>query len=191
MKMNASLMVFLLAIISSVNLSGQGVLHYELLPDSTVTPHDGATPTGPSESLTGSFSWSPVIPSSIADSMQFDITSLIFSSPSYLLALNNSSQPDNITKTGPAGDTALNAYVVWQGAPQNPYFIGGFGQGTYVGSAAAPSQLMLTEGLGPSAGGSFVAYVYIDAQLVPEPSTCSLIALVSAGLLILKARRKR
>ena len=189
--MKTSLLVFLLAIVSSMNLSAQGVLHYQLLPDSTVTPHDGATPTGPSESLTGSFSWTPVIPSGIVDSMQFDITSLTFNSQSYVLTLNNSSQPDNTTKIGPSGDTALNAYVVWQGAPQNPYFIGGFGQGTYVGSAATPSQLILTEGMGPSAGGNWVAYLSIDAQLVPEPSTCSLIALVSARLLMLKARRKR
>src|SRR5438876_6294392 len=109
--MKTSLLVFLLAVVSSMNLSGQGVLHYELLPDNTVTPHDGATPTGPSESLTGSFSWTPVIPRGIVDSMQFDITSLTFNSQSYVLTLNNSSQPDNTTKIGPSGDTALNAYV--------------------------------------------------------------------------------
>src|SRR5262249_19591003 len=132
-KMKSSLLVFILAIVSPMDLPAQGVLQCQLLPDGTVTPHDGAIPTGPSASLTVSFLWSHGIPSSIVERMQFEITSLIFNSPSYLLTLNNSSQPDNVTKTGPNGDTALNADVTWQGGSQNPYFIGGFGQGTYVG----------------------------------------------------------
>jgi hypothetical protein len=188
--MKTRFLALLFAVFSSIRLLAQGTLNYVLLPDSTITPHNGATATGPSQSLTGFFSWVPHVPSYVVDSDTFDITALIFKSSAYSLTLTDGSQPDNVTQTGPDGDTSLNAYVNWPGGAQNPYFIGGFGQGTYLGPAAAPSQLILTEGLGSNTGGNWIGYLYIDAQLVPEPSAWSLSALASGGMLSLKLRRK-
>lgn len=170
-NMKTSFFALVLALVLGIHNAVAGTLYYELLPDSTITPIlNGGTGTGPSQPLTGSFAWTPVIPSGIVDSKEFSITALKFRSPSYFLTLDNSPQPDNITKNGPDGQTALNAYVNWQNAAQNPYFIGGFNQGTYLGPASAPTRLMLTEGIGPSTGGAWQAYLYIDARLVPRPS---------------------
>ncbi|MGZ4972424.1 MAG: LamG-like jellyroll fold domain-containing protein [Limisphaerales bacterium] len=144
-----------------------------LLPDSTITPHNGAAATGPSEPLSGSFSWRQHIPSDIVDSFAFDITSLHFKSSSYSLKLNNSPQPDNITKIGPDGGTQLNANVNWSRVPQGAYFLGGFEDGTYVGLADAPSELRLTDGLGSSSGGNWLAYLTIHALASPLGSLLS------------------
>jgi hypothetical protein len=158
----------------------QGVFDYVLLPDSTITPHNGPIPTGPSEALTGFFSWASVIPSQIQDAFEFNVTSLSFQSASYSLLWDNSSpQFGSSTPNGPYGQTALDANVLWA---QNPYAIGGFDQGTFLGTPAAPSRLIMTEGLAPRAGGYWVAYLYIDAQLVSPPVTIQTVSR-SGGLI--------
>ncbi|MDB6058102.1 MAG: hypothetical protein JWO95_1946 [Verrucomicrobiales bacterium] len=162
--------------------SAPSTIDYVLLPDSTITPHNGGVATGPPEPLSGSFSWRQHIPSGIVDSAEFDITSLNLRSPFYSLTLNNSPQPDNITKIGPDGRTELNANVNWSRVPQRDYFLGAFEDGTYVGSAASPSELRLTDGLGSSDGGSWLAYVTIHAVASPLSSLLSHFKMNGNGL---------
>src|SRR4249920_2947503 len=64
------------------------LLTYELLPWSTIRPVARATPTGPTEALSGWFQWDPP---HVTDS-GFDAVALFFSSASFTITLN---QTDN------------------------------------------------------------------------------------------------
>jgi hypothetical protein len=167
----------------------QGIINYVLLPDSTFTPHDGSTPTGPSQPLTGSFSWLQYIPSDILDCNLFSVTALNFQAPGYSLTLADVS-PDSVTPSDPNGQTDMDADVNWAGGPPNLYFIGGFAQGSYTGSATAPTGLIMTEGFGLASGGVWQDYLYIDAVAVPEPTTLSFAGLGGLAALIAACRRK-
>lgn len=168
----------------------QETLSYVLLPDSTFTPHDGAVATGPSQPLTGSFSWLQSTLSSISDSYTFYVTALNFQTPGYSLTLTDGS-PDSTTPSDPNGQTDMDAYVNWAGDhPTGPYLIGGFAEGTYTGPATAPTGLKMTEGFGIASGGSWQGYLYIDAVPVPEPTTLALAGLGGLAALIAARRRK-
>jgi hypothetical protein len=54
--------------------------------------------------------------------------------------------------------------------------VSGFDSGSYAGPATAPTEIVLNfEGLAPAQGGNFVAYLSIDAVLVPEPASTALL----------------
>ena len=160
-------------------------LNYQLLPDSIITPISG----GDSQQLTGSFTWVPHIPSYVVDSDTFDIVSLVFNSLSYQLTLEGE-QPDNITQIGPEGQTALNANVNWLGSSQNPWALLAYENGSYMGSANAPTQIISYDALYPYGGGYSVAFVYIDAQLatVPESGTFEWASFGAVGILLTHRR---
>ena len=137
-----TLIVFLaLAVLTPLAARAQGTLTYDLLPDSTITPHDGAGATGPSQPLTGSFSWSLNPTSDILDCYTFSVISLNFLSPGYSLTLAAGLQPDSLTPSDANGQTDMDAYVNWAEGPAGSYFIGGFAQGAYTGPATAPTGL--------------------------------------------------
>jgi hypothetical protein len=67
--------LFLALILSSLATVGMGQgLVYQLAADSSITPAVSGIPSGPSEALSGSFTWVPHFPSYITDSDTFDIT---------------------------------------------------------------------------------------------------------------------
>src|SRR5947209_1544659 len=62
------------------------VLHYNLLPGSTITPYSGGDPTGPPEPLSGHLDWvsSPLSPTILS----FDAVELSFQSESFTFVLD-------------------------------------------------------------------------------------------------------
>jgi hypothetical protein len=169
--------IILWIVASLQDVRAQQTLTYDLLPDSTITPVNG----GPSQPLTGSFSWLQYTPSFVSDCYTFFVTDLNFQAPGFSLTLTSGS-PDSTTPSDPNGQTDMNAYVNWAGGPPGTYLIGGFNQGTCTGPATAPTGLKMTEGFGPASGGAWQDYLYIDAVLVPEPSV-SLLGVVGFGAL--------
>jgi hypothetical protein len=187
-KMLIACCIFISAIASPYAVRAQETLNYVLMPDSTFTPTIGGDPTGPSQPLTGSFSWVQYIPSDILDCNLFTVTALNFQTAGYTLTLADES-PDSVTPADPNGQTDMDADVNWGGGPAGLYFIGGFAEGTYTGQATAPTELKMTEGLGIATGGLWQAYLYIDAVAVPEPTTLALSGV--GGLAALMAARNR
>lgn len=173
--------IIFLAVASLQDVRAQAILTYDLLPDSTITPVSDGVPTGPSQSLTGSFSWQQYTPSFVVDCNTFFVTDLDFHASGFSLTLTSGS-PDSTTPSDPNGQTDMDAYVNWAGGPPGPYLIGGFAEGTYTGPATAPTGLKMTEGFGLASGGLWQDYLYIDATLVPEPSV-SLLGIVGLGAL--------
>jgi hypothetical protein len=189
-KMLIACCILLCAVTSQHSVRAQEILSYVLLPDSTFTPHNGAVATGPSQPLTGSFSWVQYIPSDVLDCNLFTVTALNFQTTGYSLTLADES-PDSVTPSDPNGQTDMDADVNWAGGTAGPYFIGGFAEGTYTGPATAPTGLKMTEGFGgPSNDGLWQAYLYIDAVPVPEPTTLALAGLGGLAALIAARRRK-
>jgi hypothetical protein len=145
-------------------------LTYQLMSDSTITPASEGIPTGPSQPLTGYFTWVFYSSTGIVGSEDFNITALSFDSPSYALTLASGAQPDNTTEIGADGQTTLNANVNLAGSPTNPWYLGAYGSGSYTGSATAPTQLTFSsEGLYSPVNGDNDAILFIDAQLVDSP----------------------
>jgi hypothetical protein len=70
--------IFFWAVVSPHAVRAQQTLSYVLLPDSTFTPINDGVPTGPSQPLTGSFSWLQITPSFVLDCYTFDVTALNF-----------------------------------------------------------------------------------------------------------------
>jgi hypothetical protein len=143
-------------------LSNSQVITYTLLPGSTITPMIGPTPTGPTESLTGTFQL-------IADSGEFDDVSLDFSSTSFQITLQ---QPNELgTGIGPSwvsfgADVDMTGLSITTGQMDCPFV-----SGTYTGPITAPDYLTFPDiRISPETGGNFVAQLTFSAQQVPEPS---------------------
>jgi len=88
---------------------------YVLEPGSTITPSYYGTPVGPTEPLSGTFSWTFVSFDSTFSTYNFNTTALNFYSPSYTLTLNSS--PDNGGTSGTSSAAAFSATVNATGAP--------------------------------------------------------------------------
>jgi hypothetical protein len=154
-----------------------------LEPGSTITPSYFDTPIGPSEPLTGTFSWTFVAYDAYWSTVNFNTTALNFHSASYNLTL---ASPDsdgtstagpwavfeaNVNATGAQLSSALK-FVPW---PAN--------DGTFEGDPFMPSRLIfLHERLDPAPG----ALISFTAVLVPEPSAAALIVL---GLISIVGRK--
>jgi hypothetical protein len=148
--------------------NSQSILTYTLLPGGTITPMFGTTPTGPTESLTGTFQL-------IADSGGgFDDVSLDFTSASFHLTL----QQPNILGMGinPSwvafgADVDITGLSITTGQMDCP-----FDPGTYTGPMTAPDYLTFPDiRISPETGGYFAAQLTFSAQQVPEPSSALLL----------------
>jgi len=182
--------LFFLSLIPITGVMGQPTVTYELLPDSTITPHNGSSATGPAQSLTGYFSCEPgVLGGPKDDDYGFILTSLDFTSSSYSLTLGGTVPRSSAFITYPSAQTTLIGYVNSAGSTM---LIATFADGSFQGPESAPTQLTYNNiiGMGPSAGGLWVAYLNIDAEVVPEPATWPLFSVGAGGLMLLGARRK-
>jgi hypothetical protein len=150
------------------SLGNSQVLTYALLPGSTITPTVGSVPTGPAETLTGTFQLVSV------SQEELDDVSLDFSSASFHLTLY---QPNEYAiGIGPSwvtfgADVDITGLSLTAGQMDSP-FVGG----TYTGPITAPSSLTFPDiRISPLNGGTFAAQLTISAQLVPEPSPALLL----------------
>jgi hypothetical protein len=148
---------------------------YQLEPGSTITPSYYGNPTGPSQPLTGTFSWTFVSFDAYWTTYNFSTTALNFHSTSMSLTLN--SRPYNggtsssetaagfeatVNATG-GGMTSPLSFVPW---PAN--------DGSYEGDPSRPTRLIfLHERLDPAPG----ALISFTAVLVPEPSAAAFMVL--------------
>ena len=158
-------------------------LTYQLLPGATITPYLGATPTGPTEPLSGSFNWTgPVNSGSYA---VWNATALSFSSPSFLLTLNETAVNDVATSVfaNPV-KTYFSEVVNIEGMPIDVARISVWDEGTYVGTPSLPTLLIYPElRISPPNGGYWYARITFTAQLVPEPSTWVMAAFAGVALI--------
>jgi hypothetical protein len=165
----------------------QADLFYELQPGSTITPYNGGNPSGPSESLTGTFAWQlyTVGPGFAG----FDATSLTFQSASWLLTLDTT--PANDLGTSLFSDTHTSYFgeiVNRVGIPAPLLEISG-SIGNYEGPLDSPTRLIYSElYLSPRSGGPALAAISFQAVQVPEPN---LLALLLIGLALFAGRRLR
>ena len=159
-------MALALLIVCATLGKSQGIV-YTLLPGSTITPVSGSTPTGPAESLTGTFEWFPLF-------MSFTNVSLDFTSDSYHLTLAtnglNSGGGINSSDVYFAADVNISGLSLTNGV------LDGFVAGSYIGPMTSPTFLTFPDlRISPEGGGIFVAQLTILAQQVPEPSSASLL----------------
>jgi hypothetical protein len=156
-------------------------LTYKLLPGATITPYFGAEPTGPTEALTGSFEWTGPYN---GNPVGWDATALSFSSPSFLLTLNETPVNDVLTSVFAApAKTYFSEVLNIVGMPID---VGGISawEGTYVGTPSLPTLLIYPElRIAPPNGGPWYARVTFSAQLVPEPSTWVMAVLAGVALI--------
>jgi hypothetical protein len=186
LKQLAPILMVLLTIVP--NLAIAKTLTYELQPGSMITPYDGAMPTGPSESLTGTFSWNEE--SSDGNIFVFNATALNFESPSFHLTLDTTLANDLATSIFVSPPKTYFGEVVDATGLYTPLEISST-EGTYEGSAASPSSISYSDlGLFPHAGGFFLAHLSFTAIQVPEPSTLILLAIGAISLLGWAWRRR-
>jgi hypothetical protein len=149
--------------------------HYVLEPGSTITPSYYASPVGPTEPLTGTFSWTLVSYDSYWSTYNFNTSELHFQSASYSLTLIPGPYNSGTSATSPAA--GFTATVTASGGPLTSplsFVPWPANDGTYEGDPAMPSRLIfLHERLDPAVG----ALISFTAVLVPEPSTSAFIAL--------------
>lgn len=183
-----SVLTIRMAIIAAIGLASsvQAGLIYQLEPGSTITPLAIGQPTGPSEPLTGTFTWQPYDP--LPDS--FAETALTLQSPSFLLALDHTSTDHLLTSIFPATQTSFFGVLVdGYGIPASPLQIAG-DPGSYEGPADAPTRLSYSNlYLSPYGGGFHVAVISFDAVLIPKPATWTIVVLGVATLLGTHRRR--
>jgi hypothetical protein len=162
---------------------------YVLEPGSTITPSYYGTPVGPTEPLSGTFSWTFVSFDSYWSTYNFNTTALNFHSPSYTLTLNSS--PDNGGTSGTSLAASFSATVNATGAPLSSspltFVPWPANDGSYEGDPSAPSRLIFVhERLDPPTG----ALISFTAVLIPEPSAAALmtVCLISFSLIHRKRR---
>lgn len=148
---------------------------YMLEPGSTITPSFYGSPAGPTEPLSGTFSWTFTGYDAYWSTVNFATTALNFHSPSFTLSL---ASPDSCG-TSTAGPWAVfEANVNATGAPLTSplHFVPWpANDGAFEGDPFMPSRLIfLHERLDPAVG----ALVSFTAVLVPEPSVAGVLCLV-------------
>jgi hypothetical protein len=161
-----------------------------LLPGSTITPFLGANQIGPTEPLSGSFTWRRE--SLAGDHAVFDATFLHFQSASFLLTLNMTP----INNFGSGVWTEMNATTFAEvvdvvGLSTSPLLMSSLSgppmaAGIYDGPVTSPTRLVYPDlVLGPVDGGLSQARVSFTAVLVPEPE---MPALLLAGIVLFVGR---
>ena len=168
------------------------VLTYTLLSSSTITPYNGSTQIGPAEHLSGSFQWSSP-PAVDGNYFVFNAASLNFSSPSFTLTLN--STPTNNVATSMLSNSEATFFleiVDLDGLSIPIGEISSLNPGKYVGPSTAPTRVSYVNyTITPPDGGLSVAHISFTADLVPEPSSLTLVALGAIGLLFARRRFAR
>ena len=175
--------VFMAAVPGFASASRAQTYQYMLEPGSTITPSFYANPVGPTEPLTGTFSWTFVLYDAYWSTVNFSTTALSFQSPSFTLTLASGASGGTST-AGPWA--AFEANVNATGAPLTSplHFVPWpANDGTFEGDPFMPSRLVfLHERLDPAVG----ALVSFTAVLVPEPAAT---ALTTLGLVALVRRK--
>jgi len=143
---------------------------------STITPSYYGSPTGPTEPLTGTFSWTYVAYDAYWTTVNFNTTALNFHSPSYTLTLA-SPDSDGTSTSGPWAAFEANVNAGRRGRCLRRYIFVPWpaNDGTFEGDPFMPSRLIfLHERLDPGPRGPDQAFT---RRLVPEPSAAALILL--------------
>ena len=184
MKMpNPTRSVGMLTVAAAVCLASQvrADMLYLLEPGSTITAYYHGNPIGPTEPLTGMFSWH--IYTGTTNMYGVDATSLTFQSVSFHLTLNTT--VNNIASTifGGTQTSYWNEIVDCPGLSVEPLEFGNSGLGSYEGPPESPTRLVYSQlYLAPIGGGPSLARIAFTAVQVPEPAE---LALTAAGLVTL------
>ena len=170
--------------------AGAEILIYQLLPGSTITPMSGATATGPTEPLSGTFAWNPVLLSQFNE-VAFQNMSFDLGSASYSLSLYTGTQ----VSSAAALNSDIFAFSINVNATGLSISSGTIieypNDGTYAGSPYAPAQINLPDlRMSPIGGGYYAAGLSLYAALVPEPSPCLLLSAAVLPLLVPAVRRR-
>ena len=171
------------------NLKAQ-TYNYEIT-SGDISAAEGSMITGPSETLTGTFSLTADPANSNASITAYEVTALNFTSSTFSFVVAPS--PFALTDAFANSTISFQAYTEASGAVSGAYSLisetdGVFG--TYADEGPAPTDIYLADiGVAPTSGGLFVANIGIlDATLVvPEPSTFTLVA--SSLLIVVAAAR--
>jgi hypothetical protein len=183
---------FAAALSFPAGVRGAGLL-YELLPGSTITPWSGGHPSGPSEALTGTFTWQ--LTATYPDGHEaWAETSLSFQSASFSLTLDPANALGSWTMpltNGAYFGAAVDCPALSFGALEISEQV----YSSVTGPAASPTTLTcpLLDVTGLS-GGADLAQITFEAQLVPEPQAAPLVLTglaVLGGARIARWRRKR
>jgi hypothetical protein len=186
LKFIGSLLAAMFGLLSIATVHGQ-TYNYELVSDSSISPADGATITGPSEALSGTFSWTFDPGNSNAEIFAYTVTSLDLMMDNFNMNLSSMPQTGG-EQTSIGGGAEFSAVIDLSGEATGVYQIVSVDAGSFEGSAGAPTTLEFDSfGLAPFGGGLFVAKGNIDAVLVsvipaPEPSAW---AMMLGGLSVL------
>jgi hypothetical protein len=171
--------------------AGAAILTYVLQPGATITRYEGSVPIGPTESMSGTFSWVQ-IKSGLANYVAFDATALDFQSASYHLTLNTTVNNRASSARRSPQEVAFGEIVDAVGlstTPLDTYTVPDWG--TYDGPAESPTVLTFAEiRLGPPQGGPWAAKISFTAVQVPEPTTLALLFTAFLGGLLWWRRRR-
>ena len=178
--------LFIVLMFCCVGASAAELLTYRLLPGSTYTPVYGAYPIGPTESMTGYFTWSEGY-SGGSNEKIFIMSDLSFQTASFSIIQE---PPHHYAST-----INIQGQVYFWDLLQITNLSGGIlvgegrtgSGGQYLGTWDRPTYINVSDiGVCPENGGYFFGKMTIVAELVPEPAT---IGLLAAGGILLRKRR--
>jgi hypothetical protein len=141
------------------------VLHYNLLPGSTITPYLGSDPTGPAEPLSGHLDW---VSSSLSPPiLSFDTVELSFQSESFSMVLDRTSANDVATAVHTDSQTTVFDEVAdLTGFDIPTGYLSSLSPGTYYGPATRPVVLHYPNvRISPLGGGTWRAKLDIVAAM--------------------------
>jgi hypothetical protein len=164
------------------------VITYRLLPGSNFTPMYTSVVTGPTQNITGTFTWEQVN-SYTYDYTVFNATDLHFQSQSYSFNLNTTSNDLKSNVWYSINRTAFSEVVNATGIGiTTGQLLLGLTWGTYTGPAISPTSLSYSNLELWSTGTYGYRYgkMTLYAEQIPEPATLLLFGLASLAL-----RRKR
>ena len=115
------------------------VLHYNLLPGSTITPYSGSDPTGPTEHLAGHLDWVTFLPGPSPTILSFNAVDLVFQSESFALVLNRTPVNDVLSPVFTDSQyTLLSEVADFTGFDIATGYVSSMSPGTYYGPATRP-----------------------------------------------------
>ena len=138
----------------------EDVLHYNLLPGSTITPYNyGGGPIGSTEPLAGHLDWVTVLPAPSATILSFEAVDLDFHSESYTLALDRTALNDVLSPVHTdSAYTLLSEVTDLNGFDISAGYVSSISPGTYYGPATRPVVLRFPDvRISPIGGGAWRA----------------------------------
>jgi hypothetical protein len=179
---NAIWIVGVLAV-SSAARPAKADLYYVLQPGSSITPWYNGHPNGPSQPMTGTFTWQLFWID--RDFILFEATSLSFQSLSFRLTLDTTAANDLASSVSPYSNATVFSEVVdGVSLPGVPLVMFSTVNGSYEGSWESPT-LLTYPGLFLSAPDGHIPFLSFTATQVPEPTA---LVLLIGGLLWLTCR---